>query len=94
MKTFAENLIVNNTYRTGGNSYYRIVNVTSTTIRVEEMNAHGGLGRFARYDRVLFEKLFKNNCVWCSFIWAENLGRYIDRSRSISLKYDRYLVKQ
>ena len=94
MKTFAENLVVNNTYRTGGNTYYRIVNVTSTTIRVEEMNATGGLGRFARYDIALFEKLFKKNCVWCNFIWAENLGRYIDRGRSASMKLDRYLIKQ
>ena len=94
MKSFAENLLVNATYRTGGNVYYKIVNIYGNTIRVEEMTAKGGTGRFARYDRQLFEQLFKKNCVWCNFIWAENLGRYIDRSRSISLKYDRYLVKQ
>ena len=94
MKTFAENLQIGATYRTGGNTYYRIISLTDTHIRVEEMNAYGGTDKYARYDRGLFQQLFKNNCVWCNFIWAENLGRYIDRGRSISIKYDRYLVKQ
>jgi hypothetical protein len=96
MKTFAENLCVNATYRTGGNVYYRIISIIKDTIRVEEMNAAGGTGRYARYDHALFQRLFKNNCVWCNFTWDEGLGRYVDRGRgaSISLRLDRYLIKQ
>lgn len=90
---FSEKAILGATYRTTGSIYYRIVAITEKSVRVEEMNSTGGIGKFANYSPALFEALFKNNCAWARYEWNENAGRYVDlgRAAATTLRLDRFL---